>query len=199
MAFSTYRSSSHGLVAPERLQCLQLVVYLCHICLHPVILRASQEFKSTQGWLGYQLKERVLEQIFRDADFDDRGTLEYPEFVEAMKAVREVEMKEIQKVFEEQDQDRNGLLSPTELEGALKVLNYDCDLQVVLEVTAQVQDAKGGPKRLELNLRGCAGLPAEIPKLRGLESGRAPGPRAGVPQIRERCWFRPFPRRPQGP
>lgn len=127
-----------------------------------------QEFKSTQGWLGYQLKERVLEQIFRDADFDDRGTLEYPEFVEAMKAVREVEMKEIQKVFEEQDQDRNGLLSPTELEGALKVLNYDCDLQVVLEVTAQVQDAKGGPKRLELNYedaldflqryRNCEGL-----------------------------------------
>ncbi|CAE7219480.1 cal-1 [Symbiodinium necroappetens] len=127
-----------------------------------------QEFKSTQGWLGYQLKERVLEQIFRDADFDDRGTLEYPEFVEAMKAVREVEMKEIQKVFEEQDQDRNGLLSPTELEGALKVLNYDCDLQVVLEVAAQVQDAKGGPKRLELNYedaldflqryRNCEGL-----------------------------------------
>ena len=109
-----------------------------------------QEFLGTQGWLGYQLKMKDLEDIFHDADVDGRGTLEYAEFVQAMKAVREVEMKEIQQVFEDQDQDRNGL-SPSELEGALKVLNYDCDLQVVLEVAAQVSEAKGGPKRLELS------------------------------------------------
>ena len=67
------------------------------------------EFLGTQGWLGYQLKKDDLEQIFHDADLDGRGTLEYSEFVQAMKAVREVEMKEVQQVFEDQDQDRNGL------------------------------------------------------------------------------------------
>ena len=127
----------------------------------------SSEFLGTQGWLGYQLKKEDLEQIFQDADLDGRGTLDYSEFVQAMKAVREVEMKEVQQVFEDQDQDRNGLLSPTELEAALKALNYECDLQVVLEVAAQVQEARGS-QRLELvyedaldflqRYRSCEGL-----------------------------------------
>ncbi|CAK9026740.1 unnamed protein product [Durusdinium trenchii] len=101
-----------------------------------------QAFAAVLHWLGHPESIQDLQEIFQDADKDGGDSLDYNEFVLAMKAVRDLQMKRLNTVFEESDKDGNGTLNVNELENALKVLKYDCDSQVVAEVVAEVRDVR---------------------------------------------------------
>jgi len=103
-----------------------------------------QGFAGVLNWLGHSVDFQDVQEIFDRADGGGPGQdkMDYNEFVLAMKAVRELQMKRLSEVFEECDKDGNGTLNINELESALKALKFESDPQVTLEVVSEVQEVR---------------------------------------------------------
>ena len=101
-----------------------------------------EAFASVLHWLGYPQGLQDFEDIIENAERDGRNALDYNEFIVVMKAVREIQLKRLSKVFEESDKDGNGTLNVAELETALRALRHEFDQQVVSEVVREVNEVR---------------------------------------------------------
>lgn len=107
----------------------------------PINLQMLQQLTKN---LGVNVSTQELQQILSEMDEDGNGTIEFDEFVEAMKKKTKESELEMKDAFKVLDRNKNGYISPGDLKHLLLCIGENYSLEEIDQILKEIDEDGDG-------------------------------------------------------